>query len=56
LIVGRRKCCDDGATVKGKEILEEIVKMLLTMLDKLGCRTAKEPTIYEDKEAEVEKD
>jgi four helix bundle protein len=51
-----RKCCNDAATLRGKEILEEIVRMLFKMLDNLGCRIAEEPPIYEDKEEEVEED
>src|SRR6266496_4347017 len=39
LLVARR-CCADIAIVRGKAILEEIVKMLFTMLDQLGCRIA----------------
>src|SRR2546423_8846750 len=35
-----RGCCDESAIAKGKEILEEVVRMLFTMLDKLGCRIA----------------
>jgi len=44
------------AIVTGKAILEEIVRMLFTMLDKLGCRIAEDPPLYEDKEEEVEED
>jgi four helix bundle protein len=55
LLVARR-CCADDAIVKGKEILEEIVRMLFTMLDKLGCRIAEDAPLYEDKEEEVEED
>jgi four helix bundle protein len=36
LLVARR-CCTTDAITKGKSILEEIVKMLFTMLDQLGC-------------------
>jgi four helix bundle protein len=39
LLVARR-CCPNDAIVRGKAILEEIVKMLCTMLDQLGCRIA----------------
>jgi four helix bundle protein len=39
LLVARR-CCPNDAIVRGKAILEEIVKMLFTMLDQLGCRIA----------------
>ncbi len=55
LLVARR-CCSSDAIVKGKEILEEIVRMLFTMLDKLGCRIAEESPVYEDKEEEGEED
>ena len=48
LLVARR-CCAHDAIVKGKEILEEIVRMLFTMLDKLGCRIAEDAPLYEDK-------
>lgn len=37
-----RRCCDQDAVGKGKLILEEIVKMLFAMLDKLGCRIAED--------------
>jgi four helix bundle protein len=37
-----RRCCEVDVTAKGKLILEEIVKMLFTMLDKLGCRIAED--------------
>jgi four helix bundle protein len=55
LLVARR-CCADDAIVKGKEILEEIVRMLFTMLDKLGCRIAEDSPLYEDKEEAEEED
>ena len=55
LLVARR-CCAGDAIVTGKAILEEIVRILLTMLDKLGCRIAEDPPLYEDKEEEVEED
>jgi four helix bundle protein len=55
LLVARR-CCADDAIVKGKEILEEIVRMLFTMLDKLGCRIAEDAPLYEDKEEAEEED
>ena len=51
-----RQCCDVSTIVKGKEILEEIVRMLFTMLDKLGCRIAEESPTYEDKEEAEEED
>jgi four helix bundle protein len=37
-----RRCCEIESTEKGKLILEEIVKMLFAMLDKLGCRIAED--------------
>jgi len=37
-----RGCCEQEAIVKGKLILEEIVKMLFAMLDRLGCRIAED--------------
>ena len=37
-----RRCCEQEAIVNGKLILEEIVKMLFSMLDKLGCRIAED--------------
>jgi len=52
LLVARR-CCTTDAITKGKSILEEIVKMLFTMLDQLGCRIAEEPVQY-DTSAEEE--
>jgi len=55
LLVARR-CCAHDAIVKGKEILEEIVRMLFTMLDKLGCRIAEDAPLYEDKEEAEEED
>jgi four helix bundle protein len=55
LLVARR-CCADDVIVKGKEVLEEIVRMLFTMLDKLGCRIAEDAPLYEDKEEAEEED
>jgi four helix bundle protein len=55
-ILVARHCCADDAIVKGKEVLEEIVRMLFTMLDKLGCRIAEDAPLYEDKEEAVEED
>ena len=55
LLVARR-CCSDDAITKGKGILEEIVRMLFTMLDKLGCRIAEDAPQYEDKEEAEEED
>lgn len=51
-----RKGCDHAAIARGKEILEEIVKMLFRMLDNLGCRIAEESPAYEDEAEEVEED
>jgi four helix bundle protein len=56
LLVARR-CCPAEAIVKGKAILEEIVKMLFKMLDQLGCRIAEDSAEYGEKsEEEVEVD
>jgi hypothetical protein len=58
LLVARR-CCVSSAISNGKSILEEIVKMLFAMLDKLGCRIAEAPTEYGERieaEAAVEED
>jgi four helix bundle protein len=58
LLVARR-CCAADAIVKGKAILEEIVRMLFAMLDQLGCRIAEDSADYgerTDKEEEVEED
>lgn len=41
-----RGCCDGSAIVEGKAILEEIVKMLFKMLDRLGCRVAEDCSEY----------
>ena len=52
-----RHCCPSDAIVKGKTILEEIVKMLFKMLDQLGCRIAEDPNEYgETAEEEVAED
>ena len=57
LLVARR-CCDTSTIIKGKAILEEIVKMLFTMLDQLGCRIAEDSAEYreiaDEEEAEEE--
>jgi four helix bundle protein len=58
LLVARR-CCARTVIVNGKSILEEIVRMLFTMLDQLGCRIAKGSSEYgekADEEAEEEED
>jgi four helix bundle protein len=48
-----RRCCEQDAVSKGKLILEEIVKMLFAMLDKLGCRIAEDaPEFGEGAEVE----
>src|SRR6266403_1488659 len=41
-----RRCCEPGAITRGKELLEEIVKMLFKMLDQLGCRIAEDSQEY----------
>ena len=41
-----RRCCEDSAIVEGKVMLEEIVRMLLKMLDQLGCRVAEDCSEY----------
>lgn len=45
LLVARR-CCTTDAIVRGKAILEEIVKMLFKLLDQLGCRIAEDSAEY----------
>ncbi len=58
LLVARR-CCAASAITKGKSILEEIVKILFTMLAQLGCRIAEDSTGYgeiADEDEEVEED
>jgi four helix bundle protein len=45
LLVARR-CCEESAIVQGKSILEEIVRMLFTMLDQLGCRITEDTVEY----------
>jgi four helix bundle protein len=56
LLVARR-CCTRDAIIRGKSILEEIVKMLFTMLDQLGCRIAEDSVEYgRTAEEEVEED
>jgi four helix bundle protein len=44
-----RRCCEQDAVGKGKLILEEIVKMLFAMLDKLGCRIAEDAPEFGDR-------
>lgn len=41
-----RQCCEAEAITQGKALLEEIVKMLFTMLDQLGCRIAENMSVY----------
>ncbi|MFL6595352.1 MAG: four helix bundle protein, partial [Chthoniobacterales bacterium] len=54
LLVARR-CCDTAAITRGKELLEEVVRMLFVLLDQLGCRIAEdEPAYGEREEAEEE--
>ena len=48
LLVARRSCLE-GAIVPGKSILEEIVRMLFTMLDQLGCRIAEDTVEYAER-------
>src|SRR5256886_14594049 len=56
LLVARR-CCAASAITKGKSILEEIGKMLFTMLAQFGCRIAEDSTGYgETEDEEVEED
>ena len=47
LLVARR-CCAADTIVKGKAILEEIVRMLFAMLDQLGCRIAEDAAEYKE--------
>ncbi|MEY2559482.1 MAG: hypothetical protein QOE34_2907 [Verrucomicrobiota bacterium] len=47
------RCCEQDAIENGKLILEEIVKMLFTMLDRLGCRIAEDEPSFAER-AEVE--
>src|SRR5213080_4055017 len=54
-----RRCCAADAIVKGKAILEEIVRMLFVMLDQLDCRIAEDSAEYgeiADEKEEVEED
>ena len=48
-----RRCCEQDAIVQGKLILEEIVKMLFALLDKLGCRIAEDSPEFGER-ADVE--
>jgi four helix bundle protein len=47
-----RGCCDVDRIEKGKLILEEIVKMLFTMLDRLGCRIAEDASEFGERAEE----
>jgi four helix bundle protein len=49
-----RGCCERDAVTKGKLILEEIVKMLLAMLDRLGCRIAEDALEFGERAEEEE--
>jgi four helix bundle protein len=49
-----RACCASDAIVKGKAVLEEIVKMLFAMLDQLGCRIAEDMAVYGENAEEEE--
>jgi four helix bundle protein len=51
-----RGCCVAAAIATGKAMLEEIVKMLFTMLDQLGCRIAEEEPVYGERVAEEEEE
>jgi four helix bundle protein len=51
-----RRCCEQEAIAKGKLLLEEIVKMLFAMLDRLGCRIAEDAPGFGEEEEKVEKD
>ncbi len=49
-------CCKGEEITKGKQILEEIVKMLFAMLDRLGCRIAEDAADYAERTEEEEKE
>jgi four helix bundle protein len=55
LLVARR-CCGGDTIMSGKAILEEIVKMLFTMLDQLDCRIAEDPDQYREIAEEAEEE
>jgi len=44
-----RKLIGEEEAIRGKGQLEEIVNMLMTLLDRLGCRVLEEPPAYGDK-------
>jgi four helix bundle protein len=47
-----RRCCKQDAIASGKLMLEEIVKMLFTMLGRLGCRIAEDARSLETEQRE----
>jgi four helix bundle protein len=50
-----RGCCEKARITHGKLMLEEVVKMLFAMLDRLGCRIAEDMSPYgEGTEVEAE--
>jgi four helix bundle protein len=49
-----RACCEADAIIKGKAMLEEIVKMLFALLDQLGCRIAEDIPPYGETAEEEE--
>ena len=51
-----RGCCEPDAIIKGKLILEEIVKILFTMLDQLGCRIAEDAPQFGERAEQEEKE
>jgi four helix bundle protein len=51
-----RRCCEPVAIVKGKALLEEIVRMLFKLLDNLGCRIAEDSAEYGVGIEEIEKE
>ena len=53
-----RGCCEQEAIAKGKLLLEEIVRMLFVMLDRLGCRIAEDAPVFGEaaEEEKVEED
>ena len=51
-----RGCCERIEIEKGKQLLEEVVKMLFAMLDKLGCRIAEDPPGFRSEEEVAEEE
>jgi four helix bundle protein len=54
-----RKCCEPASIIRGKELLEEVVRMLFALLDQLGCRIAEDSLVYgkrDEAEEAVEED